>query len=61
MKKIMLIVGCLLILLASYQGGRYIFDYNILSEYGKGFIWGNIIILLTGISLVYLGIKKKRK
>lgn len=60
MKYILLGLGLLLILLALVSLGQYVFDYGDLSSYGKGFIWGKVLILSLGIILTYLGIRKKK-
>lgn len=61
MKKIIVVLGVLAVLLSLVQGGRYIFDYHELSEYGKGFIWGNIILFIAGILLIITGSRKKKQ
>jgi len=53
--------GAVAILIALFQGGRYIFDYNVLSSYGKGYIWGNVILFFLGIFLIIAGIRRKKK
>lgn len=60
MKKITLIFGVILLLVGLFQGGRYFWDYNALSQYGKGFVWGSIILFLVGILLIYLGLRKNK-
>lgn len=44
------------------QGYRYIFDFNALTMYGKGFVTGTIILLILGLALIIAGffIRKKR-
>lgn len=61
MKKTAVILGVLAVLLSLFQGGRYIFDYYELSEYGKGFIWGNIILFVAGVLLIITGRRKKKR
>ncbi len=60
MKKIVLIIGIILSSIGIFQGGRYFLDYNSLSQYGKGFVWGSLIILLIGILFIYFGLRKKK-
>jgi len=60
MKKVALIIGIVLSLIGLFQGGRYFFDYNILTQYGKGYVWGSVLLLLIGILLIYFGLKKKK-
>ena len=60
-KIILLVFGIFLILYSLITVGSYIGDYSILTEYGKGYVWGKIILLVIGIILLLLGIKKKKK
>ncbi|MCO5251079.1 MAG: hypothetical protein M9949_06615 [Candidatus Kapabacteria bacterium] len=60
MKKVILAIGIILFLIGLFQGGRYFFDYNVLSHYGKGYVWGSVIILLLGVALIIIGLKKKK-
>lgn len=59
MRKIALITGIILSLTGFFQGFRYFFDYNILTQYGKGYVWGSILFLIIGFVLIYFGLKKK--
>ena len=58
MKKVALIIGIILSLIGALQGFRYFFDYNILTQYGKGYVWGSVFLLAIGIILICLGIKR---
>jgi len=60
MKNILLVVGVFLLFVSIYSLTRYFSDYSKLSEYGKGYVWGNFLLLALGILsfLIYL---KKRK
>ncbi|MBS3999491.1 MAG: hypothetical protein KGZ71_03300 [Desulfobulbaceae bacterium] len=60
MKKVILIIGIILFLIGLFQGGRYFFDYNVLSHYGKGYVWGSAIIWLIGLTFIIIGLKKKK-
>ncbi len=60
MKKIALIIGIVLSLIGFIQGVRYFFDYNTLTQYGKGYVWGSILLFLIGILLIYIGLRKKK-
>ncbi len=60
MKKVALIIGIALSLIGFSQGFRYFFDYHILSQYGKGYVWGSIFLLTIGLVLIYFGLKKKK-
>lgn len=59
MKKILFIAGLFIVVLALTALASYIVDYQDLSAYGKGYIWGKVILLLIGIFFIYWG-KKKR-
>ncbi len=61
MKKIGLIIGVFLLILGLYQGGKYVVDYSFLSSYGKGFVWGSLLLIIVGSILVFLSIRKKRE
>ena len=60
MKKILLLTGVIVCLIGLLPFLRYIFDYAVLSDYGKGFIWGKLLILFIGISLIFIS-RNKRK
>lgn len=59
MKKTGFIIGVLFLVLGLYQGGRYAVDYSFLSSYGKGYVWGSLLLIIVGSILVYLSIRKK--
>ena len=59
MKKIGLITGIILTLMGLFQGARYLFYYNDLTAYGKGFVWGSVLLILVGVLLIFFGLKKK--
>jgi len=52
MKGIILVLGAIFCLAALSRMSLYIMDYIQLSEYGKGFIWGNILLFLFGLGLI---------
>jgi hypothetical protein len=60
MKNATLIAGIVLSLSGLVQGGRYVFDYEKLAPYGKGFVWGSVFLFLAGVGLVYLALRKRR-
>jgi vacuolar-type H+-ATPase subunit I/STV1 len=60
MKKISLIIGFILSIIGFFQGFKYISDYNILTQYGKGYVWGSIILLGIGLVLIYFRFEKKK-
>jgi FtsH-binding integral membrane protein len=59
MKKIAFIVGIVLSLAGFFQGYKYVFDYNSLTPFGKGYVWGSIILIVIGLVLIYFGLKRK--
>ena len=60
MKKVFLILGIILALIGFFQVIRYIFEYNTLMQYGKGYVWGSIILFAIGLVLIYFGLRKKK-
>jgi len=60
MKKSALIIGIVLLLIGFVQGIRYFSEYNILTQYGKGYVWGSIFLFSMGILFIYLGLRKKK-
>jgi uncharacterized membrane protein len=59
MRIFLQIIGVLLCIIALISLFSYLGDYQILSEYGKGFVWGKVVLLLIGVLLFYLGIRKR--
>lgn len=57
----MLILGIVLCLFALFALLQYVFDYRELSDYGKGFIWGKLLMLLLGIAFIVIGRKKPKR
>lgn len=51
-KKLLLILGIIACVLAIFPLLKYVFDYQQLSEYGRGYIWGKVSLLLVGILLI---------
>jgi ABC-type multidrug transport system permease subunit len=58
MKKIALATGIVLSFIGGIQGSRYFLDYSLLTQYGKGFVWGSVVLFLIGIVLIYFGLRK---
>ena len=58
-KNILLAIGILLVLFSLVSVSQYIGDYSTLTEYGKGFVCGKLLLLLIGIGLIIFSIKKK--
>ena len=59
-KNILFVLGILLVLYSLATVSQYIGDYSILTEYGKGFVFGKIILFAIGIILIAFGVKKKK-
>jgi len=60
MKKVALILGIILSLIGIFQGVSYIFEYNTLMQYGKGYVWGSIILFAIGLVFIYFGLRKNK-
>lgn len=50
---LLLIIGVLLILVGAGSLARYLLDYSVLSPYGKGYVWGNLLLVVIGLTLIY--------
>jgi len=61
MKYFFLIIGGLLLIASLISIGQYVFDYGELSQYGKGFIWGKLLLFIFGLILIYIGMKRLKK
>lgn len=61
MKTFLIIIGTILSAIGFFQGYQYIMNYSLLSAYGKGFIWGNIILVVIGIGLILIAFRKTKK
>jgi hypothetical protein len=60
MKIVLLYVGVVMCLIGIFSSLQYIFDYPKLSDYGKGFIWGKVVIILIGITFIAISRKKDK-
>ncbi|MEM1121063.1 MAG: hypothetical protein AAGJ18_11495 [Bacteroidota bacterium] len=60
-KYIFLIVGVIFTAIACSKLSVYISDYNQLTNYGKGYIWGNLLVLAVGLVLLFIGFRTKAK
>lgn len=58
-RKINVAAGSVLFLVGAINVIKYVSDYDLLATYGKGFVWGNGILLLVGFLLIYMGLKKR--
>ena len=52
MKKWIISIGVVITLLGLFQGKKYLLDYNSLTDYGKGYVWGSIFLLVLGLFLI---------
>ena len=60
MKTLLKITGAVMLLLGLLQSTRYLFNYNALTVYGKGYVWGSVILTATGTLLICMGLTKKK-
>jgi hypothetical protein len=60
MKKVLLIAGIIILALGTIPLMQYALDYNQLSNYGKGYIWGKLLIIALGIFLIMISRRLKR-
>lgn len=60
MKKVLFVLGVLLVMYALVSGSSYFFNYTNLSLYGQGFVVGKILLLLLGGLLIFVSQRKKR-
>ena len=58
MKYVLLVFGLLLSLASVLNILKYAVDYELLADFGKGFVWGNGILLVVGLSLILWGWRK---
>jgi multisubunit Na+/H+ antiporter MnhG subunit len=58
-RKINVAAGSVLFLVGAINVIKYVSDYDLLATYGKGFVWGNGILLLVGFLMIYMGFKKR--
>lgn len=59
MKKAVTFLGALMFLFGCFNVINYLSEYNSLAAYGKGFVWGNGILMVIGFTMVYFGLKKR--
>ena len=55
----MVIGGSMVFLVGALNVIKYESDYYLLASYGKGFVWGNGILVVAGFLIVYKGLKKR--
>ncbi len=63
MKYALLIIGAAISITAIAKLATYLQHYANLTAYGQGYVWGNVILLVVGLALLFLGwrIKKRTK
>jgi multisubunit Na+/H+ antiporter MnhG subunit len=57
---LLIVVGGILCLFGVVPLIRYALDYQILSNYGQGYVWGKAIILLVGVVCIVIGSRLKK-
>ena len=55
-----LVIGVLLILIGTASITRYLTDYSVLSPYGKGYVWGNLLMVFIGFIFCYFFYRARR-
>ena len=60
MKKALFIIGVSLIVITILSMFPFVLNFSSLSNYGKGFIFGKIILIFVGLVLVLFNKKKVR-
>lgn len=58
MKIASTVAGSVLLLIGLLNVIRYISDYNVLAPYGKGFVFGNVLLMALGIMALFYGLRK---
>jgi len=54
MKKVLFYLGILLCILGFFPLLQYALDYNSISDYGKGYVWGKVVILSIGVGTIFI-------
>ncbi len=55
MKKFLLYTGVVLCLFGLFPFFKYVFDFDILSSYGQGYIFGKVLLIGIGIIMILYG------
>lgn len=61
MRKIIVVLGSIITLIGIYQTSKYLFDYNQLTQYGKGYILGSVFLTIIGIVFLIVALKIKKR
>ena len=61
LRKVNVIAGSVLFLVGALNIFTYVSDYDLLATYGKGFVWGNGILMLVGFLMVSMGLKRRTR
>ena len=59
MKTLFVIAGGLFLIIGFFNVLKYLSDYDVLAPYGKGFVLGNVLLLVAGFLSAFWGLKKK--
>jgi len=60
MKKWIIVIGVIITLLGLFQSVKFLLDYDTLTQYGKGYVWGSGLLLIIGTLLIIAGLKRKK-
>lgn len=59
LRIVLIIIGCLLFVLGAVQGLPHIPDYGKLTDYGKGYVWGSVLLMVIGLLISVFFLKRK--
>ncbi len=59
MKTFFIVAGVFFLIIGSFNMIKYLSDYDVLAPYGKGFIWGNALLVGIGFLSLLWGLRKK--
>ncbi|MFM8178667.1 MAG: hypothetical protein ACKOAG_05730 [Candidatus Kapaibacterium sp.] len=60
MRKLIGAIGTLAMIAGAYQSSLYVRDYNVITQYGKGYVWGSVVLFLSGLGMVTFALKRPR-
>lgn len=58
---ILTLLGVFISIFGLFRFAQYAFRFEELSEYGRGFVAGNAIMVLIGAVLIYIGYSKLKE